>query len=63
VHTHCERDIHLLFDHYLVREEERGSAVVELHQEHAPVEIIYLTQDAWLFGESTATFVVAHRSL
>jgi hypothetical protein len=52
-----------LLDYYLVRKEERGGAVVKLNQVHAPVQIINLTQDAWLFPESTAPFVVAHRSL
>ena len=52
-----------LLDDYLVRKEKRGGAVVELHQVHAPVQIIYLTDDPWLFAESTAPFVVAHRSL
>jgi hypothetical protein len=52
-----------LLDYYFVRKEKRGGAVVELHEEHAPVQIIYLTQDAWLFAESTAPFVVAHRFL
>jgi hypothetical protein len=52
-----------LLDYYFVRKEERGGAVVELDKIHAPVQIIYLTQDAWLFAESTAPFVVAHRFL
>ena len=52
----------LLYD-YFIRKEESGGAVIELHQIHAPVQIIDLTQDAWLFTESTATFVIAHRSL
>jgi len=52
-----------LLDHYLIREKERGGAVGKLHQVHAPVQIINLTQDAWLFAKSTAPFVVAHRSL
>ena len=52
-----------LLDYYFVRKEKRSGAVIELHQEHAPVEIINLTQDAWLFAESTATLVVAHRFL
>jgi hypothetical protein len=47
-----------LLDYYFVRKEKRSGAVIELHQEHAPVEIIYFTQDAWLFAESTATLVV-----
>jgi hypothetical protein len=52
-----------LLDDYFVRKEERGGAVVKLHQVHAPVQIIYLTENPWLFAESTAPFVVAHRSL
>ena len=52
-----------LFDDYFVREEERGGAIVELHQEHAPVEIVDLAQDTWLLAESAATFVVTHRFL
>jgi hypothetical protein len=52
-----------LWDYYFVRKEERGGAVVELHQVHAPVQIIYLTDDAWLFAESTASLVVAYGSL
>ena len=57
----CDSDA--LFDDYFVREEERGGAIVELHQEHAPVEIIDLAQDTWLLAESAATFVVTHRFL
>lgn len=52
-----------LLDYYFVRKEKRGGAVVKLHKIHAPVQIIYLTQDAWLFAESTTPFVVAHRFL
>ena len=52
-----------LLDDYFIRKEECGGAVVKLHQVHAPVQIIHLTQDAWLFTESAAPFVVAHRSL
>jgi hypothetical protein len=63
VSAHCERIERKLLDHYLVREKERGGAVCKLHQVHAPIEIIYFTQDAWLFAEPTAPFVVAHRSL
>src|SRR5271166_2489544 len=59
--AHCAA--HSLLDYYFIRKEERGGAVVKLHQIHAPVQIINLTQDAWLFAESTAPFVVAHRSL
>jgi len=54
---------HALLDYYFIRKEKRGGAVVKLHQVHAPVQIIDLTQDAWLFAESTAPFVVAHRFL
>jgi hypothetical protein len=49
-----------LLDYYFVRKEERGGAVVELHQVHAPVQVIYLTNDPWLFAEATAPFVVTH---
>ena len=56
-------DCDALFDDYFVREEERGGAIIELHQEHAPVEIIDLAQDTWLLAESAATFVVTHRLL
>jgi hypothetical protein len=52
-----------LLDYYFVRKEKRGGAIVKLHQKHAPVQIIYLAQDAWLFIESAAPFVVAHGSL
>jgi hypothetical protein len=52
-----------LLDDYFIRKEKSGGAVIELHQIHSPVQIIDLTQDAWLFTESTATFVIAHRSL
>src|SRR5215469_9768058 len=52
-----------LLDDYFIRKEECGGAVVKLHQVHASVQIIYFTQDAWLFTESAAPFVVAHRSL
>jgi cytochrome c oxidase subunit IV len=55
--------LHRLLDDYFIREEECGGAVVKLHQVHAPVQIIYLTQYAWLFIESAAAFVVAHWSL
>jgi hypothetical protein len=57
------RAVQSLLDYYFVRKEKRGGAVVKLHQEHAPVEVIYLTQNAWLFAKSTAPFVVAHRFL
>ncbi len=53
----------LLFDDYFVRKQERSGTVVKLNQKHAPVEIIDLAQDARLFAEATATFVVAHWSL
>src|ERR1700720_3420915 len=52
-----------LLDHYLIREKERGGAVCKLHEVHAPIEIIYFTQDSWLFAKPTAPFMVAHRSL
>lgn len=52
-----------LLNDYLIWKEERCGAIVKLHQEHAPVQIIDLTQDAWLFTKSTAPFVVAHRFL
>jgi hypothetical protein len=57
----CDSDA--LLDDYFIREEERGSAIVELHQKHAPIEIIDLAQDTWLLTESAATFVVPHRFL
>src|ERR1700730_7552738 len=60
---HCEHIATELLDHYLIRKKERGGAVGKLHQVHSPVEIIYFTQDARLFAESTAPFMVAHRSL
>jgi len=47
-------------DYYFVGKEERGGAVGKLHQVHATVQIVYLTQDAWLFAESAAPFVVTH---
>ena len=55
--------MHPLLDDYFIREEECGGAVIKLHQVHAPVQIIHLTQDAWLFIESAAALVVAHGPL
>lgn len=55
--------MHLLLDDYFIRKEKRGGAVVELHQVHPPVQIIYLTDDPWSFAETAAALVVAHRSL
>jgi hypothetical protein len=52
-----------LLDYYFVREQKRGGAVVELHQVHAPIQVIYLADDPWLFAETAAPFMVAHRLL
>jgi hypothetical protein len=52
-----------LLNDYLIWKEECCGTIIKLDQEHAPVQIIDLTQYAWLFAESTAPFVVAHRFL
>src|SRR5512146_1406699 len=50
-----------LFDHHLVRKQESGRTVFELHQQHAASEVVHGSQDARLFAKSAQPFMVSYR--
>jgi hypothetical protein len=45
----------------LVRENKGSGAVVELNQEHQPIQVIYFAQDPRLFAEMRTTLVISDR--
>jgi hypothetical protein len=50
-----------LLNDYFVREQERGAAVVKLHQVHVPPEVNQFAKDAWLFLETAQPLAIPYR--
>lgn len=49
-----------LFDVHFVRKKERRAAVIEAHQKHPAIQIVYFSHDFRLFVKAHATFLVAN---